>query len=124
MERIARVQKCYDDETALVYPADILCLQGCQGCAGCKKPAAIRAKNPIGAKPGQVVTVRKNAGFLWNLLLCLMPVILLLAGYGFWETVAKSGVFGGWISFFLGLLPGVLWKERVFYTITGFGKSL
>ncbi len=124
MERLVRVQKCYDDETALVYPADILCLQGCQDCAGCKKPAAIRAKNPIGAKPGQVVTVRKNAAFLWNLLLCLMPAILLFVGYGFWEAVAKSGVLGGWISFLLGLVPGVLWKEKVAYTITGFGKSL
>lgn len=124
MERLVRVQKCYDDETALVYPADILCLQGCQDCAGCKKPAVIRAKNPIGAKSGQVVTIQKNAGLLYNWLLCLMPVILLLLGYGFWEAVAKNGVFGGWISFLLGLVPGVLGKEKVAYTITGFGKSL
>ncbi len=124
MERLVRVQKCYDDETALVLPIDISCLQGCQDCAGCKKPAAIRAKNPIGAKPGQVVAIRKNAGLLYNLLLCLMPVILLLLGYSFWEAAAKIGVFGGWISFLLGLVPAVLWKEKVAYTITGFGKNL
>ena len=117
MQQLVRVQKCNDDQTALVSR---LCFNDCQRCAGCKKYQLQKVKNPINAVCGQVVLLTTN---IWKKLFVkasyLLPVVLFLVGLGCWRYT------GGVVGFLLGLFFA-FWmttKEVGAYTITVLSKG-
>ncbi len=87
MTQIATVERILDAAHAEISVArKSACGHDCEECAGCGVSGAAvyaRARNPIGAEPGQKVVVESNSGkMLWIIaLVYLIPVALFLAGY-------------------------------------------
>ena len=86
------------------------------------------ARNPIGAKPGDVVTVETKTGpvLAAAAMLYMLPLALFFVGCivgGIWERT----LLGGGISFLAGIALAVLYdrlvakKQNTVYTITGYG---
>ncbi len=133
MEQLVRVQKCNDDGTAQVlHVRQSACSGDCHQCSGCgaaKETLLLTVRNPIGAQPGQMVTVRSESGpvLLAALVLYVMPLVLFFAGYLTAEIAWGAGAFGGLSAFVLGIILAAIYDRRVVgkretvYTITGFG---
>ena len=87
MTQIATVERILDPGHAEIsVPRKSACGHDCEECAGCGVTGAAvhaRAKNPIGAAPGQTVVVdsstKKMRGIIT--LAYMVPVALFLAGY-------------------------------------------
>lgn len=135
MEQLVRVQKCNDDGTAqVIHIRQSACSGDCHQCSGCgaaKETLVLTAQNPIGAQPGQVVTVRSESGpvLLDAAVLYMMPLALFFAGYLALELLWGRGGLGGCAAFVLGILLARLYDRRVaakrntVYTIIGFGQN-
>ena len=127
MQQEVRVLTCNEDGTAQVLCVrQSACSGDCHKCSGCgavQQKMLLTARNPIGAKPGQVVTVQASSGpvLLAAAVLYLMPLALFVAGY------LTMGPWGGGAGFGLGILLAVVYdrlvarKQKTVYTITGFG---
>jgi sigma-E factor negative regulatory protein RseC len=136
MEQLVRVQKCNDDGTAqVIHVRQSACSGDCHRCSGCgaaKETLLLTAQNPIGARPGQVVTIRSNSGpvLLDAAVLYMMPLVLFFGGYLILDVLCKRGALGGCLAFVLGVLGAKLYDRMVaskrenVYTITGFGQVL
>ena len=132
MEQIVKVYTCSDDGTA-----QVLCLRqsacsgDCHKCAGCgavEQKVLFTARNPIGARPGDMVRVRTESGpvLLGAAVLYMVPLVLFLAGYLTADSVWNLGIAGGLAGFAVGLLIATLYdrcvarKKKPQYTIIGF----
>ena len=136
MEQLVRVQKCNDDGTAqVIHVRQSACSGDCHQCSGCgaaKETLLLTAKNPIGARPGQVVTVRSSSGpvLLDAAVLYVMPLVLFFLGYLVLELTLHAGALGGCLAFVLGILLAGMYdrtvasKRKNVYTITGFGQPM
>lgn len=136
MEQLVRVQKCNDDGTAQVlHIRQSACSGDCHKCSGCgaaKETLLLTAQNPIGARPGQVVTIQSSSGpvLLDAAVLYMMPLALFFVGYFVLDALCKRGALGGCLAFVLGILLARLYdrtvaaKRKTVYTITGFGQTL
>lgn len=135
MEQLVRVQKCNDDGTAqVIHVRQSACSGDCHQCSGCgaaKETIVLTAQNPIGARPGQVVTVRSASGpvLLDAAILYLMPLVLFFAGYLVLQVLWARGALGGCLAFALGIILAAVYDRRVaakrktIYTITGYASS-
>jgi positive regulator of sigma E activity len=133
VEQLVRVQKCNDDGTAqVIHVRQSACSGDCHKCSGCgaaQETLLFTAANPIGARPGQVVTIRSESGpvLLAGAVLYMMPLVLFFLGYLILEAAWGLGALGGIGAFVLGILLATLYDRRVVarkktvYTITGFG---
>jgi len=87
MTQIATVERILDSTYAEIsVPRKSACGHDCEECAGCGVSGTsvyARAKNPIGAKPGQKVVVESDTKNMLGIvsLVYLVPVILFFAGY-------------------------------------------
>ena len=87
MTQIATVERILDSGHAEIsVPRKSACGHDCEECAGCGVTGAAvhaRARNPIGAAPGQKVVVESSTKkLLWIITLAYMvPVALFLTGY-------------------------------------------
>ncbi len=125
MEQIVTVRALYPDGTAEVACRRASACGGdCGHCGGCTdaQTVLVRARNPIGAKPGDRVVVESASRQVLGAAVAvyLLPVLSLLGGYGL------AGGLGGGIGFALGLAPAV-WMDRrrakggrLLYTISSF----
>lgn len=121
MTQIATIEKLLDAEHAQIAVArQTACGHDCSECAGCGvsgAPVYARARNPIGAMPGQKVVVESNTKNMLGIiaLVYLVPVVLFLLGY------LLAGLFFGTagqytaaiLAFALGLIPAVLYDRRL-----------
>lgn len=130
MQQLVRVQTCNPDGTAQVLCIrESACSGDCHKCSGCgaaKETLVLTAKNPIGAKPGQLVTVEAASApvLAAAAVLYFLPLVLFFLGYlallhtGF-------GALGGGVGFGLGIVAVLVYDRRVAskrkteYTITG-----
>lgn len=112
MDRLVRVRRIFDDDTALVSP-EKSCFGDCHKCIACErgKDASFRAKNPIRAKPGELVRVRSRHISWWPYLL---PPLLFFGAYALGKRAACLGLCLGLI------LTGVFERKTVAYEITGY----
>lgn len=127
MEQLVRVQKLNPDGTAQVlHIRKSACSGDCHKCSGCgavEQNMLLTAANPIGAQPGQVVTIRTESGPVLKAaaVLYLLPLVLFFIGYAVWNAL------GGGLAFALGVAIAwvydrkVVRKQKTQYTITGFG---
>ena len=87
MTQIATVEKILNEGYAEVsVPRKSACGHDCEECAGCGVTGTAvhaRARNPIGAQPGQKVVVESDTKKMLKIVsfVYLIPVILFLAGY-------------------------------------------
>lgn len=130
MQQLVRVQTCNPDGTARVLCIrESACSGDCHKCSGCglaKESLVLTAKNPIGAKPGQLVTVEAASGpvLAAAAVLYLLPLALFFIGYLALLGVGL-GAAGGGVGFVLGVASVLVYDRRVAarrkteYTITG-----
>ena len=137
MEQLVRVKKIYDNGTALVICIrESACSGDCHKCSGCgaaQEAILFEANNPIGAKTGDLVSVRSETGPVLKaaVVLYILPLVLFFAGYAAGALLGFSGALFGCGAFLLGvgLIVGydryLAQKDNTIYTITGFaGDSL
>lgn len=135
MEQLVRVQKCNDDGTAqVIHVRQSACSGDCHQCSGCgaaQETMVLTAHNPIGARPGQIVTVKSESGpvLLAAAVLYVMPLVLFFVGYLIFQLAWGKGALGGLLAFALGIVLAAVYDRRVaskrqtVYTITGFGYA-
>lgn len=132
MEQLVKVQSCSPDGTARVlHIRQSACSGDCHKCSGCgavKESMVFSAHNPIGAKPGDVVTVQTKTGpvLAAAAVMYMLPLVLFFAGCllgSIWDRPVLTGGAG----FGLGIILAVLYdrlvakKRTAQYTITGYG---
>lgn len=131
MQQLVRVEKCNPDGTAqVIHIRQSACSGDCHQCSGCgaaKETMVLTVKNPIGAKPGQVVTVEAASGpvLAAAAVLYLLPLGLFFAGYLALMN-RNLGALGGLTGFVLGVIAAFIYdrcvadKRKTEYTIIGF----
>ena len=127
MTQIATVEQILDRGYARIsVPRKSACGHDCEECAGCGVSGAAvhaRAKNEIGAQPGQKVVVESSTKKLLGVvaLVYLLPVIFFLLGYflteGLGETTRYLIAAG---AFALSFIPCILYDRysRRYETLT------
>lgn len=131
MEQRVKVHSVNADGTArVVVIRESACSGDCHKCSGCgaaKETILFDAVNPIGAKPGDVVTVRADTGPVLGgaAVLYMVPLVLFFVGY-FLGDLLQHGGLGGGLGFAVGVLIAVVYdrkvagKKNTVYTITGY----
>lgn len=130
MEQKVMVRKILPDGTAqVVLIRESACSGDCHKCSGCgaaKETITFIAADPIGARPGDVVTVKSDTAPVLRgaAVLYVLPLVLFLVGY----LVTMSG-WGGCAGFLLGIGAVIVYdrlvakKEQIQYTITGYARK-
>ncbi|MBQ9492532.1 MAG: SoxR reducing system RseC family protein [Oscillibacter sp.] len=122
MTQIATVERILDASHAIVcVPRKSACGHDCAECAGCGVTGtAVRAKarNPIGAEPGQQVVVQSGTGTMLRMMAAvyLVPVALFLTGYivGALLTDRVAVQYAAAVcGFVLGFVPAALYDRRL-----------
>ena len=113
MTQIATVERILDSGHAEIsVPRKSACGHDCEECAGCGVTGAAvhaRARNPIGAAPGQKVVVESSTKKMLHIvaLVYLIPVALFFLGY-FAAVAASAGVAVQYTAAGAGFLLGIL----------------
>ncbi len=135
MKQLVRVRKINEDGSAQVmYVRQSACSGDCHKCSGCgaaTETLLLNAKNPIGAKPGELVTiVSATAPVLWAaVILYVLPVALFFGGYLAGELLWGKGAAVGCLAFAAGIALAVVYdrcvagKQKTEYTITEFADN-
>ena len=131
MEQTAKVVHTQGSQARVLVLRQSACSGDCHKCAGCgavEQKLLLDAHNPIGAAPGDLVTVSTRSGpvLAAAAVLYLIPVALFLGGYLAGMCLGLGGGLPGCAGFLLGLLCAVTYdrrtakKKKTEYTITGF----
>ncbi len=113
MTQIATVERILDDRYAVIsVPRKTACGHDCEECAGCGVTGAAvhaRARNPIGAAPGQKVVVESSTKKMLRIvaLVYLIPVVLFFLGY-FAAMAATASVAVQYTAAAAGFVLGIL----------------
>lgn len=130
MEQIVHIDRLLPDGTAVAtLVRQSACSGDCHQCSGCgaaKQTMELRAQNPIGAKPGDVVKVESESSPILKAaaVLYILPLVLFLAGYLLGENLWGRGILVSLCALALGVIPVRLidryLRKKMVYTITGF----
>ena len=136
MEQVVRVKQCHSDGTATVICLrESACSGDCHKCSGCgaaKETILLEAENPIGARTGELVTLRSATAPVLKAaaVMYMLPLVLFFAGYGLGEMWNAGGPVGG-ICFVFAIALAVVYdrkvvkKQKTVHTIIGYaGNSL
>ena len=122
MTQIATVERLLDSEHAEIsVPRKSACGHDCEECAGCGVTGAAvhaRARNPIGAAPGQKVVVESSTKKMLRIvaLVYLIPVVLFFLGYLTALAVSASVAVqytAAVLGFILGILAAIVYDRRL-----------
>jgi len=131
MQQLVRVRQVHDDGTAtVIHVRESACSGDCHKCSGCgaaKEAILLDAKNPIGAKPGDLVTIESETGPVLKaaMVMYMLPMVLFFAGYAL-GTLWQQGPLVGCLAFVASIGLAVLYdrkvvkKQNLGYTIKGF----
>ena len=122
MTQIATVERIVDANHAIIsVPRKSACGHDCEECAGCGVSGAAvsaKARNPIGAIPGQKVVVESSTkkmlgivGFVYTI-----PVVLFILGYlvmAFTTTSVPLQYGVAIAGFFAGIALAVLYDRKI-----------
>lgn len=135
MEQLVRVRKRNDDGTAqVVHLRQSACSGDCHKCSGCgaaQETLVLTAKNPIDAKPGDLVVIQSGSGpvLAAAAVLYIVPLVLFFLGYALGAALWQRGGLVGCVAFLLGVGIAAVYDrymakhKKTIYTITGFGKQ-
>ena len=121
MTQIATVEKILDADHAVIsVPRKTACGHDCEECAGCGVNGAAvkaKAKNAVGARPGQKVVVESDTKNMLGIisLVYLTPVVLFLLGYLLTWFFPSEGMryAVASVAFVVGIIPAILYDRRV-----------
>ena len=131
MQQRVKVLSCGPDATARVACLrQSACSGDCHKCSGCgavEQTMIFTARNPIGARPGDLVTVESATGPVLKAaaVLYMLPLALFIAGYLLGMRWQLGGLIGA-AAFVLSIAIIVAYDRLVMkrrntvYTITGF----
>lgn len=134
MQQLVKVLTCSGDGTAKVVLArQSACSGDCHKCSGCgavEQKMVLTANNPIGAKPGDLVTIESASGPVLRgaAILYLLPLALFIPAY-LWGMQWRLGGLTGLTAFALGIGTAIVYdrcvvkKENTVYTIVGYGRK-
>ena len=134
MQQLVRVRQVHDDGTAtVIHIRESACSGDCHKCSGCgaaREAILLEARNPIGAKPGDLVRVEAATGPVLKaaLVMYMLPMVLFFAGYAFGAAAFGRGALVGCLSFALSIGLAVVYdrkvvkKQQTGYTIIRFAK--
>ena len=135
MQQLVKVIACEADGSAQVACLrQSACSGDCHKCSGCgavQQTMIFTARNPIGARPGDTVTVESATGPVLKAaaVLYMLPLILFIVGYLLGMQWQLGALVGG-LAFVLsiGIIIAydrlIMQKKNTVYTITGYaGKS-
>ena len=132
MEQKAKVRKVLDDGTATVMVIrESACSGDCHKCSGCgaaREAVIVDAVNNLGARPGELVTIRSESGPVLKAaaVLYMVPLVLFFLAYALGELWWHMGALCAAIGAVLGVVLAVVYDRRVVrhqntvYTITGY----
>lgn len=130
MEQIVLVRRICEDGMAEVSKVrESACSGDCHQCAGCgaaRETVVLRAKNPVGAKAGDVVKIESASSPVLKAAaaLYLLPILLFLCGYVLGENLWGKGVLVSLCGLCLGAVPARVIDRRLAkklsYTVTAF----
>ena len=119
MTQIATVEKDLGGGYAEVsVPRKSACGHDCEECAGCGMTGAAikaRARNDIGAQPGDKVVVESNTKKIFGVvaLVYVLPVVLFLLGYFLSEGLAEGMRYAIAVAtFVVSFIPCVLYDRH------------
>ena len=131
---MVRVRQTHEDGTAtVIHVRQSACSGDCHKCSGCgavRETMLLRAENPIGARPGDLVVVKSETKTVMKAVgaFYVAPLLLFFLGYLLGSLWSLGGPVGG-LGFLVGIALAVVYdrkvaqKENVIYTITGFGEE-
>ena len=129
MEQLVKVEKVNPDGVAqVVLIRQSACSGDCHKCSGCgaaQETIVLTAKNPIGAKPGEVVVIASESApvLAAAAMLYLLPLALFIGAYLVGEQLWGKGGLLGFAGFAVGILGAVAYdrlvakKKKMEYTI-------
>lgn len=135
MTQTVRVQKLLDNGNAqVVHVRQSACSGDCHKCSGCgavQEAMTLIARNPIGAKPGDMVVIESQTGpvLAAAAMLYVVPLVLFFLGYLIGSLQWDKGPLCACIAFALGIAVSVLYdriavkKKQIVYTITGYAQT-
>ena len=133
MEQIVRVKETNADGTAqVIHIRESACSGDCHKCSGCgaaKEAILFEAQNPIGARPGDLVTVSSETGPVLKAaaVLYMLPLVLFFLGYALGARWG-IGTLAGCLAFGVSIVLVVVYDRKVqakmntVYTITGYAN--
>ena len=135
MEQQVKVRRVFDDGTAEVFRVrESACSGDCHKCSGCgaaKETVIFTAVNPLGAKPGDLVTVRSQSAPVLKaaVVLYVAPLVLFFLGVALGSLLGTMEYLLGGFGFCMGIVLVVIYDRKVMnktdivYTITEIGKK-
>ena len=132
MQQLVRIRTVHDNGTATVmHIRESACSGDCHKCSGCgaaKEAILLTAKNPIGAKTGDLVYVEAATGPVLKaaLVMYMLPMVLFFVGYAIGDALFGQGALAGCLAFAASIGLAVVYDRKVVkkqdteYTITGF----
>lgn len=135
MEQVVKVQATFPDGSAQVlHTRQSACSGDCHKCSGCgavQEKMLLTVHNPIGAQPGDMVTIRSDSRpiLMAAAVLYLLPLVLFFLGYGVVAALGGNGALGGCLAFILGIVLAyaydklILKKKKTVYTIIGYAQQ-
>ena len=134
MDQLVRVKKTFDNGTAqVIHIRESACSGDCHKCSGCgaaQEAIVFEARNPIGARCGDFVTVESETGPVLKaaVVLYMLPLALFFLGYALGAVWGMGALFGG-LAFALAVAVVVIYDRRVsakqksVYTIIGYSQE-
>ena len=134
MQQLVKVLSCEQDATARVmYIRESACSGDCHKCSGCgavQQKMIFQARNPIGARPGELVTVESATGPVLKAaaVLYMLPLVLFITGYLVGMQWSLGGLIGA-LAFALSIVLIVCYdrlvmkKKNTVYTIIGYAHG-
>ena len=134
MTQTVRVQRIFEDGTAkVIHIRQSACSGDCHKCSGCgaaQETLVLTARNPIGAKAGDLVVIESQSGpvLAAAAMLYVLPLVLFFLGYLAGSLLWGTGPLCGCAAFILGIVLSVLYdrlavkKKQTLYTITGYAQ--
>ena len=119
MQQLVRVRKIHEDGTAtVIHVRESACSGDCHKCSGCgaaKEAILLEAKNPIGAKPGDLVKIESETGPVLKaaLVMYMLPMVLFFAGYAIGDVLAQMGALFGCLFFVASIGLAVIYDRKV-----------
>lgn len=132
-QQVRVLNSCPDGSARVMYLRQSACSGDCHKCSGCgaaEQTMIFTARNPIGARAGDIVNVESATGPVLKAaaVLYMLPLVLFIAGYLVGMQWKLGGVTGG-LAFALGIGIAIAYdrlvmrKKNTEYTITGFVRK-
>ena len=134
MQQLVRVRQTHEDGTAtVIHVRESACSGDCHKCSGCgaaKEAILLEARNSIGAKPGDLVTIESESGPVLKAaaVMYMLPMVLFFAGYALGAALWQRGGLVGCLAFLTSIGLAVVYDRKVVkkqntgYTIIRFAK--